>query len=135
MVKGLIVGAVVAVILAVIDLVSLASTGKIGEFWYTIFGAVAIFTFVSQLFWDGAVRNVFLYGWDKGIHFPGLIFEWSLDGFKWLILMKLLFAVLGFLASVFFILFFAVISILISPLTFIPRLIQVRKGIESEYEC
>ena len=49
--------------------------------------------------------------------------------------MKLLFAVLGFLASVFFILFFAVISILISPFTFIPRLIQVRKGIMSEYEC
>lgn len=134
-VTGLIIGAVVAVILAIVDLVSLASTGKIGEFWYTIFGAVAIFTFVSQLFWDGAVRNVFLYGWDKGIHFPGLIFEWSLDGFKWLILMKLLFAVLGFLASVFFILFFAVISILISPFTFIPRLIQVRQGIMSEYEC
>lgn len=134
MVKGLIIGAITAVVLAVIDLVSLANAGKIGEFWYTVFGAIFIFTFVSQLFWNGAVRNVFFFGWDKGIRFPGLIFEWSLDGFKWLILMKLIFAVLGFIASVFFILFFAIISLLISPFTFIPRIIQVRKGIESEYE-
>lgn len=134
MVKGLIIGAITAVVLAVIDLVSLANAGKIGEFWYTVFGAIVVFTFVSQLFWNGAVRNVFFFGWDKGIRFPGLIFEWSLDGFKWLILMKLLFAVLGFIASVFFILFFAIISLLISPFTFIPRIIQVSKGIESEYE-
>lgn len=134
MVKGLVVGAIVAVIAGAIDLAGLISTGKIGDFWYTVFGVIFIFTFVSQLFWNGAVRNVFFFGWDKGIRFPGLIFEWSLDGFKWLILMKLLFAVLGFIASLFFILFFAIISLLISPFTFIPRIIQVRKGIESEYE-
>ena len=128
MVKGLVVGAIVAVIAGAIDLAGLVSAGKIGDFWYTVFGVIFIFTFVSQLFWNGAVRNVFFFGWDKGIRFPGLIFEWSLDGFKWLILMKLLFAVLGFIASLFFILFSRLYPYLFRRLLSFPALFRCAKG-------
>lgn len=38
-------------------------------------------------------------GWS--IKFPGLIFSWDLEGFAWLIAMKILFAILGFFIGIF----------------------------------
>ena len=85
------------------------------------------FVFVSQLCWDGAVADCSLAG-GHIIGTPMLIFSFDLDGFIWLIGMKILFAVLRFIIMVVtsFFCFFA--GFLIAPFTFAPALIRVNKG-------
>lgn len=130
---GLIVGAIVAVVAVAADLGTLAANGKM-DLWYTAFAAILLFTCVSQLVWGGAVREVFTFGFGKAISWPGLIFEWSFDGIMWLIGMKILFWILGVIFGIVVALFFMVISLLISPFTFVFRLVQVMSGKESDYE-
>ena len=52
------------------------------------------------------------------IHFPGLIFTWDLEGFKWLIMMKLLFFVLGILFSIAVFLLALFLSVFLSIFSF-----------------
>ena len=47
------------------------------------------------------IGEVFVWCAGLSIKFPGLIFSWSIDGFIWVISMKILFAILGFLVGVF----------------------------------
>lgn len=56
-----------------------------------------IFTFVSLLFYDTAVLDVLEYMGTASINWPGIIFSFDLDGLIFLIAVKALFAVLGFL--------------------------------------
>ncbi len=63
----------------------------------TIIGGYGIFAFISQLFFDGTVSDV-VFDWSsKSFHAPGLIFTFDLDGFIWLIAMKILFWIIGLL--------------------------------------
>ncbi len=78
---------------------------------------VLFFTYVSQLFWDGAIMDI-MGASVKTIQFPGLIFSWDLDGFIWVICMKILFAVLGFLFTACAWLAITAFAVLLSPLTF-----------------
>ncbi len=78
---------------------------------------VLCFTYVSQLFWDGAIMEI-MEASVKTIQFPGLIFTWDLDGFIWVICMKILFAVLGFLFTAIAWLAITAFAILLSPFTF-----------------
>ena len=78
---------------------------------------VLCFTYVSQLFWDGAIMEI-MEASVKTIQFPGLIFSWDLDGFIWVICMKILFAVLGFLFTAIAWLAITAFAILLSPFTF-----------------
>jgi len=57
------------------------------------------------------------------IRFPGLIFTWDLEGFMWLIAMKILFFVLGILIGVGVFLLALSLSALLSFFSFIPILI------------
>ncbi len=82
-------------------------------------GAVFAFFFAGQLlFEDYPVRNVLEWCTGCSIHWPGLIFAWNIDGFVWVICMKLLFAVLGFLFGILMFLVGVVVSALISPFTY-----------------
>ncbi len=54
----------------------------------------------------------------RSIRFPALIFSWDLDGFAWLIAMKILFAVLGFLFGVFIFLFAVAASSILGMISF-----------------
>lgn len=83
--------------------------------------AVLGFTFVSCLllgnnFIGDAVETVFSWGF---VTMPGLIFTLDLDGIIWLLTMKLLFWVLGFLLAIFFgllaIFIGAVLSVFVYP--------------------
>lgn len=77
---------------------------------YCIFTA----SYVSDIFMTVA-------GWS--INFPGLIFTWDLEGFVWLIVMKIFFFVLGILIGVAAFLLAVAISAAFSIFTFIPLLI------------
>ena len=124
---GLFWGILAAVAIIVIMAVSIKNVGAaIG----TAIGAgIFTFTFVSQLYWGGAVRDVAECG-GKIIGTPGVIFTFDLDGFIFLIGIKILFAVIRFLVWLITILFFGVIAFIISPVTFIPRFIKLLAGIE-----
>ena len=55
-------------------------------------------------------------GWS--IRLPGLIFSWSLEGFAWLIAMKILFMIIGFLFGLFVIIVAVSISAALSAISF-----------------
>ncbi len=101
-----------------------------------------IFAFVSSLFYEGPVRDLLGYFFTKSISFPGLIFTFDLDGILWLIGMKILFAILGFLAGIIFAIIGIIISLIIAPFVFPVRLIKINRyirrgdleGFMNEYE-
>ena len=81
--------------------------------------SVAMFTMVSCFILDNNfVFDLFedIAGWS--IHFPGIIFSFDLDGLKFLILMKILFAVIGIIISVLAFLFALVLCGFLSLFTY-----------------
>ena len=83
----------------------------------SIIFALFAFAFSASLFFDESwVREVILSMASKSINFPMLIWEFSIDGFVWLIAMKLLFWVVGVLAGILFAILGVLIGILISPI-------------------
>ena len=92
---------------------------------YAIVLALFAFSFGASLtLEDSAVRIVMAWMATRSVAFPGLIWEFSLDGFLWLIGMKILFAILGFLAGVLFAVLGVVIAALISPISYPINLIS-----------
>ena len=77
------------------------------------------------------IGDVFVWCAGLSIKFPGLIFSWDLEGFAWLIAMKILFAVLGFLIGVFALLFAIVLSATLGGISFPFVLIH---NIRTDYE-
>lgn len=61
----------------------------------------AIFAAIYCIISGSYIGDVFTWAAGLSIRFPGLIFSWDLEGFAWLIAMKILFAILGFLIGVF----------------------------------
>lgn len=61
----------------------------------------AIFAALYCIISGSYIGDVFVWAAGLSIRFPGLIFSWDLEGFAWLIAMKILFAILGFLVGVF----------------------------------
>ncbi len=126
--RGLIWGGITAVIMFALMIFSVIDTDDVGA---TIGGGLLLtalgFTYTSQLFWDGAVLDCTLAG-GKIIGTPGIIFTFDLDGFIFLIAMKILFAVIKFIVWLLTVVVCAVAAIVISPFTFVPALIRVNKG-------
>ncbi len=127
--KGLIWAAVLTGIILLIGLICMiANQDEAGTIVVsTVVIMVFAYPFVSQLFWDGAVVSCTLAG-GKVIGTPGVIFTFDLDGFIFLIAMKILFAVLKFLVWMLTIIGCALVAILISPITFFPALHRVNSG-------
>lgn len=125
--KGLIVAGIVTAILLVISIVVMIQEFNVD----TVIGSVVIlvfsFTFTSQMVWGGIVRDVCLKG-GVLIGTPGVIFTLDLDGVIFLIVVKILFAVLKLIIFLFLTLLFVCVSIVISPFTFIPKCIKVCRG-------
>ena len=71
----------------------------------SIAASYGIFSMLYCIICGSYIGEVFLWCAGLSIKFPGLIFSWDLDGFAWLIVMKILFAVLGFLIGVFALMF------------------------------
>ncbi len=90
-------------------------------------GLVFLYTYVAQLFWDGAVVDCTLAG-GKTIGTPGVIFTLDLDGLIFLIVVKILFAVLRFIVFMLTVVVCALAAIFIAPFTFFPALKRVSNG-------
>lgn len=64
------------------------------------------------------IGDVFVKTASFSVRFPGIIFSWSLDGFAFLIVMKILFAVLGFFIGLFAIAFAIALSAALGGISF-----------------
>ena len=115
------VGLAIGLVLAVVAFVLTYEIHLGGAIAFAIFA----YTFGASLaLEDSAVRVVLLWMATRSVTFPGLIWEFSLDGFLWLIGMKILFAILGFLIGVFFALLGVVIALIISPVSYVINLVH-----------
>lgn len=125
--KSFIWAGIASALILVIGIVTACSVNGAGL--YGVIGGIVTaafgFFFVAQLFWDGAVIDVAACG-GKVIGEPGVIFTFDLDGFIFLIAIKILFAVLRFIIWLATIIFFGLIAALISPITFFPALKRVK---------
>ena len=63
----------------------------------SLLAGYAIFSMLYCIISGSYIGDVFVWCATASIRFPGLIFSWDLEGFIWVICMKILFAILGFL--------------------------------------
>lgn len=77
-----------------------------------------IFSMIYCILSGSYIGDVFFWCAGLTVKFPGLIFSWDLDGFMWLIGMKILFAILGFLIGVGALLLAIVLSSVLSIVSF-----------------
>lgn len=85
---------------------------------YSVLIGYGIFAMLYCIISGSYIGKVF--AWCAGItvRFPGLIFSWSLEGIAWLIGMKILFAILGFLFGVCALLFAICFSAILGFVSF-----------------
>lgn len=125
--RGFLWGGIIGGGIGVLSLLgSIKSDGIMGVL-YSLIGAGWLFVFITQIFWDGAVASCFFAG-GKVIGTPGVIFTFDLDGFIFLIAMKVLFAVLKFIVYLLTMLVCALGGFIIAPITFVPALLRVNRG-------
>lgn len=126
--RGLIWGAVIAVVVMALLGIGAALNGETAATAapLVIVGGVFIYTFAAQLFWGGFIVDAVLFG-GKIVGMPGVIFSLDLDGFIFLIAVKILFAVLRFFIFILTFLISAIFAIIVSPFTFFFAMHRVMK--------
>lgn len=132
--KSFIWGAVAGVIgLAVFLIVVLTDAEMKSDGLYVgvaVVMGVSFFTFVTQMFWDGFIDDMFFF-FLKSFKMPGVIFTLDLDGIIFLILVKVFGAILSVLLSVVFFLIGLIItplfSLVIFPFALIKRIAEGKK--------
>jgi len=77
-----------------------------------------IFSMIYCILSGSYIGDVFLWCSGLSIRSPGLIFTWDIEGFIWVIAMKILFAILGFLIGVLALLFAIVFSATLGMFSF-----------------
>lgn len=131
---SIVLAAIATVIVTTFIVIGASAVGVGAAIGVGIVTALLVFSFVSLLFFEGPVRDVIEFFGGASISWPGLIFSWDLDGFIWLIGMKLLFAGLGFLFGILAFLLGAVIGMIISPFVYpyflTHYLADIRNGVE-----
>lgn len=98
---------------------------------YSILIGYALFAMLYCILSGSYIGDVFIWCSSLSIKFPGLIFSWDLDGFIWVIGMKILFAVIGFLVGILALLFAIAFSSLLGSISFPFVLIH---NIRTDYE-
>ena len=129
--RGLVLGGIITGVILILGLIGLIEQKTpAGEIVGCIAAsAVFFYTFFSQLFWDGIVADVAFAG-GRVVGSPGIIFDFDLDGFIFLIAMKILFAILRLLIYLATLLVTIVAAVFISPFTFLPQLLKLNRGEE-----
>lgn len=89
------IGGLAAALFFVLLLIGLISDFSVGMMFFTLIGTYVVFAFVFCLFYDCVVQDVVIDWIGKSIHWPGLIFDFDIDGCLWYIGMRILFFVLG----------------------------------------
>ena len=129
--RGLIWSAVIIGFLLICGIIGIAT--KPQDWVYTLIGMAVIivfgYTFVAQLFWDGVIADIAFFG-GKVIGMPGVIFSLDLDGVIFLVVVKILFAIIKFLIWLVTFLAAAVVAMIISPFTFPFALRKLNRGEE-----
>lgn len=129
--RGLIWSAVIIGFLLICGIIGIAT--KPQDWVYTLIGMAVIivfgYPFVAQLFWDGVIADIAFFG-GKVIGMPGVIFSLDLDGVIFLVVVKILFAVIKFLIWLVTFLAAAVVAMIISPFTFPFALRKLNRGEE-----
>ena len=87
--------------------------------------AYSIFSLVALLFYDGSIRDLLVYMFTASIKWPGLMYTFDWDGFLWVIMMKALFGVLGFIFGVICGLLGLVLGLVVAPFVFPYKLIKM----------
>ena len=67
---------------------------------------------------DSTSKDVIIWMASRSIAFPGLIWEFDLDGFLWLIGMKLLFWLIGLIFGILCAILGVIVAIIISPISY-----------------
>lgn len=129
-VAGIIAGIVLAVMIGV-----LTSEFSVAMLAVAIALPLFTFTFVSTMFFDCLTLDIMEKIGPAAIRWPGLIFTFDLDGFLWLIGMKLLFAVIGFVVGVVGSILAFVAAVLVSPFVFIYVMVKLHDSIANGEEC
>ena len=97
----------------------------------SVVAGYGIFAMIYCILAGSYIGEVFVKCAKTSIKFPMLIFSWSIEGFAWLIVMKALFAVIGFLAGVFAFVFATALSAALGMVSFPFVLIH---SIHTDYE-
>lgn len=129
--KGLIAAGIITAVWIILGIISVIVNpenigGVLGGIAIT---SVFIYTFSSQCFWDGIVRQICLTG-GAIIGTPGVIFSFDLDGVIFLIGIKVLFALLRILVFLLTSAFLILVAVIISPFTFIPKILKLNREIK-----
>ena len=135
--------AIAIVIIALIVIISNASEPDFkGDITSQIIGAIVLtyagFSFTFAMFYDTFIKDSVIYMLTSSINWPGLIFTFDLDGILWLIGMKILFAVLGFvigvLAAILGIIFGLIMSMIAFPFILLIYSSKIARGIYEDPE-
>ena len=126
---SLIVAAIVASIVFILGTAGTISHFSGGMLAGSILTVICSFTFTAMLFYDTAVTDVISYMCSASIRWPGLIFTWDLDGFLWLIGMKLMFGVIGFFFGLLCTILGFFLGLIISPFVFVYVMLTISKDI------
>jgi transcriptional regulator with XRE-family HTH domain len=85
---------------------------------YSVLISYGIFAMLYCIISGSYIGDVFVWCASLSIKFPGLIFTWDIEGFIWVIAMKILFAILGFLIGLFALAFAIVFSASLGAISF-----------------
>lgn len=85
---------------------------------YSVLIGYGIFAMLYCIISGSYIGEVFEWCAGLSVKFPGLIFSWDIDGFIWVIAMKILFGIIAFFVGVFALLFAIVFSGLLGSISF-----------------
>lgn len=127
--RGLIWGAVITAAILIIELICcICDPSEYVAYLVSMaIWAVCGYTFFSQLFWDGVIRDIALFS-GKVVGMPGVIFSLDLDGVIFLIAAKIFFAILKMLIFIFTMLLGIFVAMLVAPFTFVPQMRKCARG-------
>ena len=120
---SIVIGVLAMIIALVVCIVNYNNVGIGWTIGAPIIIGYALTATIYCIFTASYISDVFMGIASWSIKFPGLIFTWDLDGFMWLIAMKILFAVLGVLVGIGVFLLALSLSAFLSVFSFIPLLI------------
>ncbi len=126
--KSFIVGGILGVIAMVICAVALTVTEYYAFIPLSLALGYAVFAFTAQCYWGEAVLECLGF-FLRTFKAPGLIFTWDLDGFLWVIGMKILFAVIGFIFTTTIFIFGLFITLAFSMVSFPFALMSYNKSL------
>jgi transcriptional regulator with XRE-family HTH domain len=99
-IAGLVWGGIAFIALLVIGIILDATSSSSTPFVLIGLGlGFASFALISECIWDGSALDVLLF-FCRSFTMPGIIFTWDWDGIKFLIIMKITFAILSAVLSV-----------------------------------